>query len=265
MFMAFMSLVIVASAALFGGRLPLLARIQLRHSAAIVAALLVQIVIIQVIANAPRAVLVPLHLATYLVAAYFVWVNRSLPGLVLIGVGALCNGVTIALNGGTLPASAAALRAAGWPVDDPQFVNSSVLAHPVLPWLGDIVATPAWLPFRNVISIGDMIILLGAAVLVHCASESRPAGWCARLLGAGRRSGDAARARQGAGARRADQIGQPVVATSAAGAGIGGATDGLDGIRTALDRGDDLVVGDGRADAGEHRVGEPPGSCGMRA
>ena len=67
------------------------------------------------------------------------------------------NAVTIALNDGTLPASPHALAdgRAGRPKPS-AFENSGVLAHPVLPWLGDIMATPSWLPFRNVISIGDL-------------------------------------------------------------------------------------------------------------
>ena len=48
-----------------------------------------------------------------------------------------------------------------------------MVQEPILPWLGDIMATPAWLPFRNVISIGDIVVLVGAAVLLHVACRSR--------------------------------------------------------------------------------------------
>ena len=35
------------------------------------------------------------------------------------------------------------------------------------------MATPAWLPFRNVISVGDLIILVGVGILVHAVTRSR--------------------------------------------------------------------------------------------
>ena len=98
-------------------------------------------------------VLIGLHLTSYVTIAIALWVHRRLPGLLLIAAGGGTNAAVIALNGGTLPASAGALREAGYTVDPSQFKNSGVLIHPVLPWLGDIAATPTWLPFRNVISI----------------------------------------------------------------------------------------------------------------
>ncbi len=176
MFMGFMALVIICSAPLLGGRLKLLASLRLRHSWLILVALGVQIVITDVYASGPRPLLVALHLASYAAAGMMLWVNRKLPGLLIIGVGAVLNAGVIALNGGTLPASAHALAVAGLPTDAASFANSGVLDHPVLPWLGDIVATPAWLPFRNVISVGDLIILIGVGILVNAVTRSHLAG-----------------------------------------------------------------------------------------
>jgi hypothetical protein len=167
MFMAFASLVIMASVPLMGGSLAELGRVRLRHAWLVVPALALQIFITEVVPGAPRAVLVGLHLVSYGLAAVALWINRSLPGLVLIGIGAMLNAAIISLNGGTLPASAHALRAAGFATQDPSFANSGVLKHPILPWLGDVVATPSWLPFRNVLSVGDVTILLGVLVLAH--------------------------------------------------------------------------------------------------
>jgi hypothetical protein len=175
MFVAFMTVLILASAALTGGHFSLFSHVQLRYSWLIMGALVVQILITSVVPGAPKPLLVALHLSTYVAAGVAIWANRSLPGLVIIGVGALLNGVTIALNGGTLPASAHALAAAGRATSSKDFENSGVLAHPVLAWLGDILATPSWLPFRNVISIGDLVILTGAAVLIHGVARTIPA------------------------------------------------------------------------------------------
>lgn len=175
MFMAFMAVLAIVSAPLTGGQLRLLAGLHMRLVWLIVAALVIQILITDYIYGASRGLLVALHLATYVGAAIFLWVNRSLPGLLIIGLGTALNAGVIALNGGTLPASASALVQSGTQEKATDFQNSGVLAHPLLPWLGDIVATPAWLPFRNVMSIGDLIILTGAVVLVHSVSRSRPA------------------------------------------------------------------------------------------
>jgi hypothetical protein len=152
---------------LLGGSLSRLTEVRLRHAWLVVVALALQVLITVVIPGDVRWLLVSLHLFTYGLAAVALWLNRKLPGLLLIGGGALMNGVVITLNGGTLPASAHALKTAGYAVDPKTFENSGVLAHPILPWLGDVVATPAWLPFRNVISIGDLTILLGTLVLAH--------------------------------------------------------------------------------------------------
>jgi hypothetical protein len=183
MFMAFMSLVIVCSGPLLGGQIQRLAGLRFRYGWLILLALATQVLITEVLVSAPRVVLVALHLASYIAAGVALWANRALPGLLLIGAGTLLNAGVIALNGGTLPASARALAAAGLPVVTPDFANSGTLAHPHLSWLGDILATPAWLPFRNVISIGDLVILVGAVVLVHAVMGSWPARQLRRVLG----------------------------------------------------------------------------------
>ncbi len=109
--------------------------------------------------------------------AGFVWLNRRIPGLWIIAVGAASNATAITVNNGTLPASAAALRRAGLPVRSDEFVNSGVLADPKLGFLGDVFAIPAGWPLANVFSIGDLLIVLGAAWGAHriCGSVLVPA------------------------------------------------------------------------------------------
>jgi hypothetical protein len=175
MFVAFVTVLILLSALVTGGRFQHLADVRLRCTALIIAALGVQVLITEVTLGVPNGVLVGLHLATYAAAGLAIWANRQLPGLVVIGAGALLNGVTIALNNGTLPANAHALVTAGLADPAEAFANSGVVAHPILPWFGDIMATPSWLPFRNVISIGDILILIGAAVLMHGVTRTLPA------------------------------------------------------------------------------------------
>src|SRR5580765_2977992 len=76
------------------------------------------------------------HVGTYLLAAAFLVANHRVPGVWLVALGGFGNGLTITLNHGTLPAREAALRAAGLPVDRDLFVNSGIMAHAKLAWLG---------------------------------------------------------------------------------------------------------------------------------
>jgi hypothetical protein len=173
MFLGFCALLIVALVPLTGGHLGRLAEIKLRWVPLVVAALAVQVVVITIWPAMPHAIAVGAHLATYLMLAAVVWVNRAVPGMVVIAIGAAANALAIAANDGTLPASARALRQAGI---KPRvgFQNSGVLAHPHLAWLGDVMVTPSWLPFRNMLSIGDLVLLVGAVILVMRVTHSAP-------------------------------------------------------------------------------------------
>ncbi|MDN4473971.1 DUF5317 domain-containing protein [Demequina zhanjiangensis] len=111
-----------------------------------------------------------LHILTYVAAIGFLWVNRAVRGTLVVAAGALSNGVTIALNGGVLPASAWAQEAAGI-VDEGQVVNSGVLDDAVLPWLGDVFAWPEPLPLANTFSVGDVLIVVGVAIVAWAGSR----------------------------------------------------------------------------------------------
>ena len=150
-----------------GGSLRGLSTLRLRSGWMIALALGVQVVCISLVPTWPLVLLATAHGATYLLAAAFVWRNRRLPGLPLLALGGFLNAVTITLNHGTLPASAAALRRAGLPVTEDQFINSAVMAHPRLAFLGDVYASPSWLPLHNVYSIGDFVVLAGAVWAVQ--------------------------------------------------------------------------------------------------
>jgi hypothetical protein len=163
----------LASPLLFGGRLSRLAYVQLRYWWLLVGALVAQIVIIEVVPEANHTILVAVHLATYVIAGVFVAINWRVPGLVIIALGGACNGITIALNGGTLPASRSALERAGFELAPGEFMNSGVLPDPTLAWLGDIFVWPAPMPFANVFSVGDILIVLGALYGAHKITGSR--------------------------------------------------------------------------------------------
>jgi len=85
----------------------------------------------------------------------------------VIAMGALCNVAAIIANGGQMPASAGALRAAGEAVKTTGFINSGVVTHPKLIVLGDIFAIPRSIPLHNVFSVGDVCIVVGATIAFH--------------------------------------------------------------------------------------------------
>lgn len=157
---------------LLGGRLAGLGGIELRRGRLVAGALALQVLVISVVPTWPHAVLVTLHAASYVLAAAFVWSNRRIPGVPLLASGGGLNVLAIAANGGQMPASEDAVRRAGLPVDVDHFVNSGVLDDPRLPLLGDVFASPSWLPLQNVYSPGDLLLLAGAVWVVHRACGS---------------------------------------------------------------------------------------------
>jgi hypothetical protein len=154
-----------------GGDLRRLADLRLRARWLPLVALAAQVVITVLAPGGAPTLHRAVHLATYVVLGAFLWFNRRLPGVRIVGAGALSNALAIAVNRGVMPASAWAERVAGLHVRA-GFDNSAHLAHPLLPWLGDVIPWPGPLP--NVLSAGDCLIYAGVLVLVHrvCA---RPA------------------------------------------------------------------------------------------
>jgi uncharacterized protein DUF5317 len=91
--------------------------------------------------------------------------NVRLPGLAIVALGAGANLAAIIANGGFMPASPAALVAAGR-VAATTYSNSAVIDTPALGPLTDVFALPQWLPLSNVFSIGDVLIGLGVVVAI---------------------------------------------------------------------------------------------------
>jgi hypothetical protein len=71
-----------------------------------------------------------------------------------------------------MPASATALRISGI-AERVGFDNSATLAHPHLAFLGDVIPVPGPWPIGNVLSVGDLIIFVGALIVLHVACRSR--------------------------------------------------------------------------------------------
>ena len=172
MFLVAVVVVAAVTVPLFGGRLGALVEVRLRHGWAIFAALGLEIAALE-LPGLPERLRGALLVLAYPVGAVFLAANWRLPGVPLIAVGAACNLIAIAANGGVMPASPSALAGAGLPVDASGFQNSAALADPRLAFLGDVFHIPAAWPLGNVFSVGDVLIALGIVWAVHGICRSR--------------------------------------------------------------------------------------------
>jgi hypothetical protein len=166
-------LLCLLSVPLAGGKLSRLADVQLRAPGLAAAAIAIQVVIVSILPGSIGALGEPLHMASYLLLGVFAFLNRRIAGLPVIALGGLSNFICITVNGGVMPADPDALRAIGRSPSSDEFINSTALAHPKLAFLGDIIPTPASWPVTNIYSVGDLLILAGAFILVHVACGSR--------------------------------------------------------------------------------------------
>lgn len=160
---------------LAGGRLTRLADIRLRGTWAVLLSAAVQVAITTFGRGGSHALHVALHLGSYALAGWFLFANRRLPALPLVALGAGLNVLAISFNGGVMPASAAAMRIAGIH-NSGGFANSAAMAHERLRFLGDMIPVPGPWPIGNVLSIGDLIIVVGAFLVLHRLCGSRLAG-----------------------------------------------------------------------------------------
>ena len=166
MALAWPLLIGLALAPLLGGRWSRLAELKIRWVGLFYAAIACQIVAFPVSAlpwRTPDRAAVVLWLISYALFAVAAARNVRLPGVPLISVGMLSNVAAIVGNGGHMPALPSALRAAG--LHFHQSRNSTALAEPHLSWLVDRWAAPAWVPWANVYSVGDVLIAFGGFVL----------------------------------------------------------------------------------------------------
>jgi hypothetical protein len=172
MLLVIVALALLASVPIAGGRLGKLADIRLRAVWAVLLSAAIQIGITSAARGGSHTVHAILHLISYAFAAWFLVANRRLPGMAGVALGTGLNLLAITVNGGVMPASASAVRIAGIHTSG-GFANSAPLTHSHLAFLGDVIPVPGPQPIGNILSVGDLVIFIGALLILHCACESR--------------------------------------------------------------------------------------------
>jgi ABC-type antimicrobial peptide transport system permease subunit len=161
------------SALVLGGDVRRLGDVRLQRVWTVLTALALQILVITIVPDADPGWLAVIHVASYAFAGYFIWLNRRVPGLVIVGLGWALNALVIAVNGGVMPASPRVAESGSRGVDvGREFLNSRPLDSPRLSFLGDNFSLPQSWPFHNVFSIGDVFIALGVFVALHWICNS---------------------------------------------------------------------------------------------
>lgn len=162
-------LVGIGLAALLGGSPARLLELQFRERRLVVVALALQIVLFtdlgSELGNTARSAA---HVVTYVLLLAFAAANLRLRPLAPLFVGLALNATAIVANGGEMPVSRAAARAAGF-ASLPGGSNVSESAHRLW-FLGDVFALPSALPLSNVFSVGDILIGLGMVIFVMLVS-----------------------------------------------------------------------------------------------
>ena len=158
---------------LLGGRLEGLNRLRFHWAPLALLGLAIQVALF----SDPLAEVVgdggpPIYVASTAAVLVAVLRNLKMPGIAIVALGACSNLVAIAANGGYMPADPDALASIGGVA--PGYSNSSVVTDPAFGPLTDLFALPAWVPFANVFSVGDVLIGLGVAVTIVVGM--RPAG-----------------------------------------------------------------------------------------
>jgi uncharacterized protein DUF5317 len=152
---------------ILGGRLGALAELPLRAAWLFFAAIGLQVIAFPIAVlpwTTSQHIATPLWVASYALLLAAAALNRHIVGVPVVAAGMLLNLLAILANHGTMPVLQSAMRDAGRTAV--QQANSTALADPRLPWLVDRWAAPDWIPLANVFSIGDVVIAIGAVVIV---------------------------------------------------------------------------------------------------
>lgn len=124
----------------------------------------------------PLGVQQSLFLLSHLLLLAFVWINRRLTGIQILGIGVLCNILVIAANDGFMPITPETLVRINpgstwgqWPLGYHYGGSKDIILPRVrtdLWLLSDILILPPPFPWPTAFSIGDVLIGVGIVVLL---------------------------------------------------------------------------------------------------
>ena len=157
---------------LLGGHLGGLGQIRFRWAALAILGFAFQVVLF----SEPVAARVgdagpALYVASTAVVLVAVLRNLAIPGMAVVALGAGSNLAAIVANGGYMPASPSAAAEFGRGVQT-TYSNSRIVDAPALELLTDVIPLPRWLPFANIVSVGDILIGLGIVIVIVAAMRS---------------------------------------------------------------------------------------------
>ena len=149
---------------LLGGRLERVSTLRFRWAPLALLGLAVQVALF----SDPLAGMVgdagpPTYVASAVAVLVAVVRNLDIAGLPIVAIGAASNLLAIVANGGSMPTHPDAAAVIGGVAPNS---NSTVTTDPALAPLTDIFAIPAWVPFANVFSVGDVLLGIGIAVTI---------------------------------------------------------------------------------------------------
>jgi len=158
-----------------GGRLERLADVPIRHGWIALIALALQILMVY----GPVAGLGWLMLASYGLLVLVIGLNWRLPGMPLVGAGLALNLAVMAVNGGFMPIAPETLSRAGLEHLAASLETGTYVTNAkdvLLPreatrlwWLSDILVVPLPSPLKAVLSVGDLVLAIGAVIFIQKA------------------------------------------------------------------------------------------------
>ena len=105
----------------------------------------------------------------------FLLLNKRIPGMLVVGLGLLLNTIVITANQ-AMPVSPSAAATAG--IEPPPSISDDLKherldSETQLGWLGDVIPVPG---VKEVLSLGDIVLALGAARLVYTQTRRETRG-----------------------------------------------------------------------------------------
>ncbi|QSZ27002.1 DUF5317 domain-containing protein [Aceticella autotrophica] len=113
-----------------------------------------------------------IHFLDYLMLFIGLWYNRHNRYMMIIGFGIFLNFIVIFANGGRMPVSIDALKAAGLYHLIPGLLSDGIATHQALTastrlkFLSDVLFLPKPYPLPKAFSIGDLLIFTGTFLMV---------------------------------------------------------------------------------------------------